>query len=159
VKLFVLLIGASLSAQSVPRFEDHPAAARWKGPSATPKLVTPSQRMFRTSLTNAAKEAPDFAGHYKFASWGCGSVCAAGAIIDLVTGTIYSPPGGGRGSGAEQWIFSGGFVDGAYASYRVDSRLVIVREQARDPASQDLHFYVWESSGFRKLLSVTEKKH
>ena len=34
--------------------------------------------MFRTQLINAAKEPPDFAGHYRFALWGCGSIAAPG---------------------------------------------------------------------------------
>jgi hypothetical protein len=48
--------------------------------------------MFRTRLTDAAKESPNFAGHYRFTIWGCGSECISGAIIHLETGKVFSPP-------------------------------------------------------------------
>jgi hypothetical protein len=88
----------------IPRFEDYPANEEWQGPLAAVKLVTASERMFVTRLTEAAKQPPDFAGHYRFAGWGCGSVCAAGAIVDLKTGVVYPPPFGGKYTGVAHWI-------------------------------------------------------
>jgi hypothetical protein len=141
-----------------PRFEDFPVDERWNGPNAPIKLVTRSERMFRTQLTEGSKGPPTFAGHYRFTGWGCGSVCAAGAIIDLKTGTVYPPPGGGKLEGWDRWIFSHGFVDGPFDEYRLNSRLIIVRKQAMDPAKQTLTFFEWTGDGFRKVAQVLEKR-
>jgi hypothetical protein len=76
----------------LPRLEDYTVVHIFKGPNAPVKIITTSERLYRTRMTNAGKESPDFAGRYKFAIWGCGSNCAAGAIIDLQTGNVYQPP-------------------------------------------------------------------
>jgi hypothetical protein len=114
--------------------------------------------MFRTQLLSGAKESPNFAGHYRFVGWGCGSICAAGAFIDLETGAVYPPPGGVGKSGWDRWIFAGGFVDGPIIEIRPDSRLVIIRQQARDPASQEVRYYEWSGSAFRLLSQRLDKK-
>jgi hypothetical protein len=95
-----------LSAQpQAPRFEDFPVSSDWHGPNATLRLTTASERMFRTRLTEAAKEPADFGGHCHFAGWGCGLACAAGAIIDLQTGVVHPPPMSGGQQGWERWNF------------------------------------------------------
>jgi hypothetical protein len=57
-----------------PRFEDLPVSENWNESAAPLKLKTRSERMFRTELLKAAKELPNFAGHYRITFWGCGSV-------------------------------------------------------------------------------------
>lgn len=86
--LMVALVGcvwAQVPAVRLPRFEDYPVKGLWQGRPPSPKLPTPSERMFRTNLTNAAKEQPNFAGHYRVTYWGCGSNCSAvhdaGAVV------------------------------------------------------------------------------
>ena len=156
--LFGLLPLLVVAQPHVPRFEDFPVSGTWSGPNAPVRLSTSSERMFRTRLGDAAKKPPDFAGHYRFAGWGCGSACAAGAIIDLRTGDVFPPLMGGNGKGSEHWIFTGGIVEGPYVEYRRDSRLVLVRQQAQDPAMQELHYFEWVGTGFRKILQLTQKK-
>ena len=139
-----------------PRFEDFPAIETWNGSHAVLSLITPAERMFRTQLTNASKELPDFAGRYRFAKWGCGSSCAAGAIIDLQTGKVHSPPLGGKGNDTDRWIFCGGIVEGSYAEYRRTSRLMIVRCQ--DGVNETgIHYLVWENQRFREILHSTQR--
>jgi len=155
-----LCLGVLLTAQgNRPRFEDYPASPLWAGPNAPIKLTSRAERMFRTRLSEASRQPPDFAGHFRFAGWGCGSVCAAGAIIDLTTGIVYQPPMGGRGTGWERWMYCGGVVDGPFVEYRPDSRLVLTRCQgAGDAAKQDLRYFVWEGTHFKPILHVTEDK-
>jgi hypothetical protein len=153
-KLVCLALGALCWAQPVahwpPRFEDYPVREKWNGPPAPLKLSTRSERMFRTRLTNAAKESPDFAGHYRFAGWGCGSACAAGAIIDLETGLVYPPPLAGAKTGWGRWTFTGGVFEARYTDYRPDSALLVVRRQGREGSPEVLYF-AWENHSFRRL--------
>src|ERR1700744_3199878 len=100
-RLFLLLFFTLLllTAADSPRFEDYPAATDWHGPAPPVKLVTRSEEMFQTRLTEGAKEPANFAGHYRFTFWGCGASCSASAIIDLETGDVYAPPLAEKGEG------------------------------------------------------------
>lgn len=151
-----MVTDAQTSAGSPPRFDDYPVIETWQGPSAPIKLLTPSERMFRTQLTTASKQPPDFAGHYRFTAWGCGSFCVAGALINLKTGVVFSPPLGAKGGGWNRWIFCGGIIDGPYVDYRPDSSLMIVhcQEQIEDTT---VHYLVWENTGFRQILRAVLK--
>jgi hypothetical protein len=84
--------------------------------------------MFRTQLTNAAKKPADFAGHFTMAVWGCGSECAAAALIDLTTGDVYQPPlATPNGTGWDRWVMCPGSFEGTGNEFQLDSRLMIVR--------------------------------
>jgi len=49
--------------------------------------------LFKTRLKNAYKsDSSNFAGHYNFVFWGCGSSCQSSLIIDRLTGKIYDSP-------------------------------------------------------------------
>jgi hypothetical protein len=90
--LLALLAAGFLSAASSTEFARHPAAPRLKGRPATPKLVTKQARLFRTRLRQEAAEGPNFNGHYRVASWGCGTNCIEWAVIDLLTGDVWTAP-------------------------------------------------------------------
>jgi hypothetical protein len=49
-------------------------------------------REFRTRLREAAREKPNFAGHFIVTTWGCGTECVEGAIIDARTGRVFMLP-------------------------------------------------------------------
>lgn len=118
--------------------------------------------MFRTRLAEAAKEPPDFAGHYKFAIWGCGSNCAAGAIVDLQSGEVYAPPLGGKGEGWQRWISCTGLLDSTGYEYHLNSRLMIVRcgwSFDQDGKNRpDVYYLLWEGTQFRQLLNIPMKR-
>ena len=150
-----------LAGTDVPRFEDYPQPTDWHGPVAPIKLITRSERMFRTRLTEASQEQPDFAGHYKFAGWGCGSNCGAGAIVDLQTGEVYAPPLGGKGEGWQRWISCTALFDGTGYEYHPNSRLMIVRcgwNFDQDGKNRpDVYYLLWEKTQFRQLLHIPAK--
>src|SRR5262249_41318569 len=74
------------------KFEDYAAATDFKGRPAAPILTTKSARMYRTQIRLAAREGPNFAGHYTNAEWGCGSGCVSIAVIDAVSGKVFDAP-------------------------------------------------------------------
>lgn len=49
--------------------------------------------LFITRLKDAYKaDSSNFAGHYNFVFWGCGTSCQSSLIIDRLTGKIYDSP-------------------------------------------------------------------
>jgi len=65
---------------------------------------------FRTRLKDGySADTANFAGHYSFVYWGCGSSCQSSLLIDRKTGKIYDSPGASLGY-----------------DFKVDSRMLIV---------------------------------
>src|SRR6185369_11667024 len=80
---------AALGQTKIPRFEDYPARNMYKGPNAR-LVLTRADMTFKTRLRVAARERKtNFAGHYIVTTWGCGSACVDGAVIDAKTGKVY----------------------------------------------------------------------
>lgn len=107
--------------------------------------------MFRTMLRENAKEGADFAGHYKVASWGCGSDCRYIAIINLKNGKVYFSP-------SLLWIGTPPMVWNSEKqpekpiNYRVDSKLLIV-VGARNDEGCGKYYYKWENSRLKLIRS------
>jgi len=145
-------------AKMIPRFEDYPVTEVWRGIPAPVKLGTPAEHMFRTELKTAAKEPPNFAGHYRVTQWGCGTRCAAGALIDLTTGDVFSLPRSLNRSGWEHWIFCASMYDKGGIDSRPDSRILVVRcgAQADDQGNNtpDSYYFLWEQNHFRLLVQI-----
>ena len=53
----------------------------------------PDAKSFYTAITTQASEGSNFAGHYTYVGWGCGTDCAGYAIVDSITGKVveYMP--------------------------------------------------------------------
>jgi hypothetical protein len=81
-----------------PTFDEFKVPSLYTGQKAeVDTRSTTTGRMFRTRLKEVYKqEGLNFAGHYCFVYWGCGSPCKQSAIIDLKTGKIYDGPSGTR---------------------------------------------------------------
>ena len=61
----------SANAQTgAPRFDDYPVNERYTGKTA-PLVLSREARTYRTRLREAAREKPNFAGHFIVTSWGC----------------------------------------------------------------------------------------
>jgi hypothetical protein len=154
--------GRKWTAKNPPKFDDFPAS-EWHGTAAPIKLTTRSERMFRTNLTNASKEPPNFAGHYRITGWGCGSACGAGALVDLQTGDVFPLPlASQNGRGWEKWIDCPRLLfKGPGDEFRLGSRLMIARCGAYAPEPLDIpdtHYFVWENGRFRQLLFIASQR-
>jgi hypothetical protein len=71
-----------------PAFQSFPVREQFQGPNAHPRLTTKQDREFRTSLNRAARQAPNFAGHYILTNIGCGASCVLTAVIDAKSGRV-----------------------------------------------------------------------
>ncbi len=53
----------------------------------------PTAKQFKTRITNDyKKKGINFAGHYSFIFWGCGSPCQTSVIVDSKNGKVYDGP-------------------------------------------------------------------
>lgn len=154
---------ARYDAKNVPRFEDFPVAEEWNQGRAALKLSARSDRKFKTQLTNAAKEPPNFGGHYRITYWRCGSLCSAGALVDLHTGDAFPLPlAKENGTGWEKWIMCTASFEGTGNEFRIDSRLMVVRcglnfSERLNKNVPDMYYFVWENNRFRQLLFISGK--
>jgi len=75
-------------------FEDYKSNILYKGAKAPINYSSNvTARQFKTRIKETYKEEGlNFAGHYSFVSWGCGSPCKSSAIVDLITGKVYDGP-------------------------------------------------------------------
>jgi hypothetical protein len=127
-----LLLHLGATADATPRFADFPATEPANATPA-PLVLEKKDQLFRTRLRAAAKQRPNFAGHFVLTGWGCGAECVMGAAIDVNTGRVIALPG----------TVSGWFLDGRTErdwgyrapdafepiTFRLDSRLLVLRGQ------------------------------
>lgn len=152
ILLAVLLTGfliATAQAQGrVPQFKDYPVTEIYTGRTA-PLVLTRQDRMFRTRLREAAKQKPNFAGHYIFATWGCGTSCLMGAVIDAKSGKVYSIP-----FTICCWSID---VDENFrpVEFRLNSRLIVFSgERGEQEGDNGTHFYEFKNGRFVHVRSV-----
>jgi hypothetical protein len=141
-----LLVGLALQSP-VPKFKDYPAPPTTIEQNA-PLVLTRSDRNYRTRLREAAKEKPNFAGHYIVVIWGCGSECVVGAAIDAQTGRVFWIP-----HSTCCW----GIVDDKFApvEFRLDSSLIIFSGLRDEKEGDDgTHFYNFKNGRFIHIRSV-----
>jgi len=143
--------GGGKRSNTPPKFEDYPEREAWHGPPVPVRITSPPERLFRTQLREAAKQLPNFAGHYRFTFWGCGTRCAGGALVDLRTGSVFPPPLGGKASAESYWIFCTDWDKEHGAEYYPSSRLFVFH------CGDDVHYFVWENNRFRQVLLVPEQ--
>jgi hypothetical protein len=146
-------------SKHLPRFEDFPVFDNRNRPPAPLKLTTRSERMFRTRLTNASKNPPNFAGHLQFVEWGCGANCISGAVIDLQDGTVFSPP---LATATAHFSVCQSAYENSGVEHHVDSRLFILQcglnySERLEKNIPDVYYFVWEDSRFRQILHISEK--
>jgi hypothetical protein len=150
--VLLIWVGSLLAMQEPPtEFPDFPAnAPSLVGEPTAPVLDTPQARRYRTRLREAAAEGPNFNGHFRIVSWGCGTNCLQWAFVDLTTGAVAVAPLDPipcfhpriDDAGRPHWVESS-----------VDSRLFVVYRCTckGDQAAGGRRLYVWEE-GEAKLL-------
>src|SRR3954452_4424077 len=87
--LAALLVATTATASD--EFLSYPAVHRLSRAPAAPIVTSGKAHRYRTVLRDEAREGPNFNGHYRVASWGCGTNCIEWAVIDLETGKVWFP--------------------------------------------------------------------
>lgn len=174
VTLVVTALKATAQGTSLPpRFEDYPVKEIFKGSPASPILVTPEQRLFRTRIREGvtkgvgvwrdgkSQPGPNFAGHYIVVRWMCGSPCGMMAVVDASNGQVHGPPisgGDGRRDLAfllpEVWLpdTKTGAPWVADVEFRANSSLMIVKANDVLKDGQNYaYFYLWQNDRWTLL--------
>lgn len=151
--LFSLLLFfnySSLAQERIPKFKDYPVTTVYRGKNA-PLILNRETRTFKTRLREALKGRPNFAGHYILTTWGCGTGCQLGAIIDARSGRAHWLPFP-VGQNYE--------VDADFrpVEFRLDSRLIIFSGFRVDRDEEaGARFYKFENGRFKFLKFIKRR--
>lgn len=130
-----------------PTFEQYKVAVSNTKPKPIKFSGNANARMFRTRLGQALNGGVNFAGHFIFATWGCGTSCVQGAIIDTKTGIVYFPE--------EIGVMTFGYLDDndEPLEYKKDSKLFILRGTSgeNDNSEEGTYYLVWEGTKFKQV--------
>ncbi len=110
--LFLLLTStASAAANTCTDFSVYPAPNTYTGPRAPLKIEKGTHAYrYRTAIKQGADGPPNFGGHLRVVTWGCGTDCHELAVVDLRTGDV--------------WALKGRYATTGY-EYRSDSTLLL----------------------------------
>jgi hypothetical protein len=129
-------------------FSKYPVTSTYHGAPAPPRLSTPDERRFRTLITEGAKKGPNFAGHYTVVTWGCGAACASFAIVDAITGGVFTPPFGVSFESADGQFYK---ESGLY--YQLDSSLFVIQGAPGEKAYAQ-YLYRWTGNNLEEIQST-----
>jgi hypothetical protein len=135
----------SASADSdTPVFEDCQVAVTSSKKAVHLKLSTHESRQYASQLKHAAKQPINFAGHYIFASWGCGAGCIMGATIDAKDGRVVMLP----------FTVSDWPLDVTEPlSFKKDSCLLFIKG-SRNEEGSGTYYYRFDGNKFNLLKSI-----
>jgi hypothetical protein len=134
-------------AEDAPDFTAYPGAAAYRGPDAAPVLATKEAREFRTMIRAAAREKPNFDGHYIVSTWGCGTDCEMGAIIDAITGKVMSLP---VVAGTPRDVAD----DDLHFAYRLDSRMIVMNGMIREEPPMGSHYFEFDGTALKPVKTI-----
>jgi hypothetical protein len=150
VTLFVLAAVALSAQNEVPKFERFRVKETVLGKPALPVLRRAKDQEYRTMIQTAAEKGPNFAGHYTIATWGCGSSCLQGALIDEKTGDIFDLPF--TYIGWSPGKFGDGTNGSEQVSFKKDSRLFAFRGCPEEGTERcGAYYYEWTGMMFKLL--------
>jgi len=150
--LLLVLAAAAWAQESsgqAPAFSEF-RVPKYKSKPVPAKILTASDRQFRTKIRDGAKKGPNFAGHFTIITWGCGSGCLSFVVVDAATGKvswktpfrIIGIPYKGTQSGRQ--------YDGI--GYKADSGLLVADGCPEDSNDQcGTHYYEWRDRSFHLL--------
>lgn len=156
----ILTVSSAGFAQSkAPEFSQYRAKVEKRSNIVVNLKSHRDANRFRTNLRNAAKAGINFAGHFVLTSWGCGTNCSVGAIIDARNGKVFFPnelEGAGYGycelpDDNEQFV------------YNADSRLLVLSgfkggDLNLEKAPCGIYYYEWTGTKLRKVGFVKKQR-
>ncbi|MBA5608575.1 hypothetical protein H3H36_24840 [Duganella sp. FT3S] len=131
------------SPNAMPGFARYQVTQHYAGPMAKPVLTTRQDKAFQRQLRRAAHGQPNFAGHYRVVTFGCGASCVMGAMIDAKTGRIVWLP---------FTVRCGSDANKPPVDFRSDSALLVINGM-RNEAGDGTHYYVLKDNRLKFIGS------
>jgi hypothetical protein len=150
----VLLSSICASAQELPNVSQYPAKVEQATVRDIDLASNPKAKEFETNLEDALASGVNFAGHFIFAQWGCGSGCVQVAIIDGKTGHVHFPS---QLQGVT--IGSGELQNSEPLEFKPDSDLLIPNGVPSDSADYGVWYYSWTGTEFKLIKYVKKSGH
>lgn len=120
------------ASNAPPEFALYHVAQRYTGASAKPLLATRQDKEFQSQLRRGAQGRPNFAGHYRIVTFGCGASCVMGAIVDAQNGKVLWLP---------FTVCCGSDAGTPPVDFRPDSALIVINGM-RNETGNGTHYYV-----------------
>ena len=123
-------------------FKDYPADI-YQGKLADPDFSTdPDAKRFISQIKNECANGINFAGQYTLVTWGCGSPCQSGVVVDRKTGKIF-----------------GGYGTSLGSEFRKDSKMIIRNVGAIDTSTNlievsafyEVNHEIWTGLEFKEV--------
>jgi hypothetical protein len=114
--------------------------------------LTKEDRTFRARLRDASQGKPNLAGRYILTSWGCGTTCLMGAVIDAKTGKVIWFP--------LTICCWGSDVDDNFnpIEFRLKSNLIVFSGLRNEKEGDNgAHFYKIEDGKFTHIRSIPKQ--
>jgi hypothetical protein len=137
----------ALPSRPLPAFESLPAATAPAARRYATKvlLATPRARLYRTVISTEGRKEPNFAGHYRVVTWGCGTDCHGFAIVDRMTGRVFTPP-------SIEYVQGMMGNDEPRIDFRPDSRLLVLNGMLNEnEGDEGKFFYEWTGKRLKLL--------
>lgn len=115
----------------------------YQGKLVNPDFSTnPNSKKFITRIKNECLNGINFAGHYTLVTWGCGSPCQSGVVVNRKTGKIYDGYGTSLGS-----------------EFKKDSKMIIMNVGSIDTATNlieicgycEVSHEIWTGVKFKEI--------
>jgi hypothetical protein len=149
-----LLCEKKVQKSDTPTFDQYKVKISTAKPKPIKFSGNKDARMFRTRLKEAYKEGVNFAGHFVFATWGCGTSCQQGAIIDTKTGVVYFPK--------ELNVMTFRYIDEDVEplQFQKDSKLFILNGYpgTGEDNLEGAYYFVWEGTKFKQVKFVVDDR-
>ena len=155
----VLLCPVVVFAEKTINYSQFPARVEAKSAVRINLKSHPEAKHYRTNLRNAlANSDVNFAGKYILVSWGCGSGCSQGAIIDTRTGNVFFP-------NELQGVYAGGLTLGEHdmLEFKKNSFLLLIYGYSgsgfnpETPTHHGIYYYQWTGKVLKLLKFVKVK--
>lgn len=147
VALAMVVSGAAWS-QAVPQFRQFATGPMYVGPRSAPDLSSRESYDYRTRLRAASPLDPNFASEHRAVTWGCGTSCQTGAVINQITGRVTFFPFSICCSTKQ---YDQGFNS---IEFRSNSALIVFSGLRNEEGVDGAHFYEFNGRGFTFLATT-----
>lgn len=142
----VMVLSGAAWAQPAPTFSDFSTGVLYRGARSDPDLSSREAYSFRTRLRQGASLPANFASNFRLVTWGCGTTCEHGAVIDQRNGRVTFLP---------FFICCTKSEEAAEPiDFRSDSALIVFTGLRGEQEPDGRHYYRFTGEQFVHLKSV-----